>query len=748
MTNSNNSNSDARFLHQLNKLLHATNTLIGALSATTLKDELLAEGITALSSLTQARYGAIAILNGEAIEHFITYGIDAEQRQRIGSLPIGKGLLDKTLHASQPTRLNNIAAAPEAAGFPAEHPAMSSLLAVPIATGSQRFGQIYLCDKENQTSFNDIDEQLVCNFASSLALVLDNIQQRHAKERAEEQIRLHAKAFENSAEAVIITDKDGRILSINEAFVRITGYTLAEVTAQSPSLLQANKQRRSFYMRMWRELQTHGYWHGEMVDRRKSGESFPAWLSLSTIKNSLGVTTHHVGLLSDISERKRFQKQIQYLACYDSLTDLPNRALFIDRARQLVANGKRSASQFAILSLDIDHFKNINETHGPTVGDKLLHKLATRLLRTVRAGDTAARLGGDKFGITIANLSRPEDAAIIASNILDTLARPFKINRKEIHISASIGISSYPADGNDAVTLIKHAEAAMFHAKSLQRNHFQFYQPEISALRNKRLRLEGDLRHALDHGEFVLHYQPKIDFSSWQINSVEALIRWQHPEQGLIAPNEFIYVLEECGLIKQVGEWVLRTACAQINRWLSDGLTPPTVAINVSAHQFEKGSFIQTLAEVLDENRDCARHLEIEITESILMQDAPQASRMLQRLRDMGVHISIDDFGTGYSSLAYLSRLPIDTLKIDRTFIQAVTHNHHDATITRSVVDLAHNLGLRALAEGIETRAQLDLLTALGCDAGQGFLFSRPVAVAELTERLRHNRRIDLAECN
>jgi diguanylate cyclase (GGDEF)-like protein/PAS domain S-box-containing protein len=700
MTTSNQPHGDTLFSHQLNTLLQATHSLIRALSGATVKDELLSGAIAALSSLTQARYGAITLINGDNIEHRITYGAAA----------------------------------------------MNKGLTVPIATGNQLFGQIDLCDKENSAPFNDVDEQLVRNFASSLALVLDNIQQRQAKERAEEQIRLHAKAFENSAEAVIITDHNGRILSINQAFTRITGYTLEEVADISPSLINSNKQRRSFYMRLWQELQEHGYWHGELVDRRKSGETFPAWLSLSAIKNSLGLTTHYVGLLSDISERKRFQKQIQYLAYYDSLTNLPNRALFIDRTRQLVATAKRSDALFAIMSIDIDHFKNINDTHGHTVGDKLLHQLATRLLRAIRAGDTAARLGGDKFGITVGNLSTPEDAAIAARNILSTLARPFKINKQEIYITGSIGISSYPTDGHDATTLIKHAEAAMFHAKSQQRDGFQFYQPEISAKRNKRLRLESELRQAIDRNEFVLHYQPKVDLKSWHINSVEALIRWQHPQQGMIQPNEFIPLLEETGLINQVGEWVLRSACAQINSWLAEGVTPPTVAINVSAHQFERERFIQILGEVLAEDHHCARYLEIEITESTLMNDAPQASEILHTLRAMGVHISVDDFGTGYSSLAYLSRFPIDTLKIDRTFIKSVTDNQHDATITRSMVDLAHNLGLRALAEGIETKAQLDFLTSLGCDSGQGFLFSRPVAITELTQKLRHKRVVDPAE--
>ncbi len=732
-------------LDQLNQLLQATNTLIQALSMATAREVLLGDGISALSLLVNARYGAIVMTRDAVADELITYGISGTYDN--GAMLFTPTLLQSMSTAVEPASFDSTMTFSTAHNIVADAPAVTSLLVVPIISSSGLFGHIYLCNKQDQSSFNDIDQQLVCNFASSLALVLDNIQHRHAKEKAEEQTWLHAKAFENSTEAVLITDDEGTALSINQTFSRMTGYALHEVNDSFPYLLTANRKRRSFYVQICHELQEHGFWNGEMVYRRKNGEIFPMWVSLSAIKNDQDETSHYVGLLSDISERKRFQKQIQYLACYDSLTNLPNRALFIDRTRQLVSNNKRTARQFAILSINIDQFKNINDTYGPAVGDRLLQKFARRLQHSLGDGDTAARLGGDKFGMTVTAFTCSDNLAVIAVNILDALARPFKMNKRELYITASIGISCYPADGQDAATLIKHAEAAMFHAKSQQRNHFQFYQAEVSANRSKRVRMEADLLHALDHHEFVLHYQPKVCFSSWRINSVEALIRWQHPEQGLIAPNEFIPLLEECGLINQVGEWALLTACAQINRWLDEGITPPKVAINVSAHQFEKEDFIHTLARVLEDNHNCARYLEIEITESILMRDAPQASRILRRVRDMGVHISVDDFGTGYSSLAYLSSFPIDTLKIDRTFIQSVTENHHDATITRSVVDLAHSLGLQALAEGIETRAQLDFLTTLGCDAGQGFLFSKPVEVAILTERLRHARCVDLAEC-
>ena len=746
MTASNSNDASEHFSHRLNELLQATNTLIHALSGPVDEQELLTQAINALSSLTQARYGAIALLSEGEVTHFVTYGVDELTRRRIGTPPRGKGLLGSAIDGHKSLRIEDISLAPESVGFPDAHPQMKTLLVTPIHTKKGFMGQLYLSDKNNGESFNEVDEQLTNNFASALALALDSMQQRNAKEKAETQASLHAKVFENSAEAIIMTDAQCNILSVNEAFVRITGYREGDVLGKTPALINKNKQNDAFYKRLWQHLEEEGYWHGEIWDRRKNGETFPAWLSISTIKNTQGQTSHYVGLLSDLSERKQFQKQVQYLAYYDSLTDLPNRTLFVDRVDQLISQYDRNKRPFAILSLNLDHFKNINETLSYTEGDKLLRQVASRLLRTIRVGDTVARLGGDKFGITLSNLKQTEDAVVAAEKLLTTLSLPFFVSEQEVFITASIGASTYPNNTHDAATLIKHAEAAMFHAKGRNRNGLQFYQPEIIANSNRRYQLESSLRHALKNGEFILHYQPKINLSTWKINSVEALIRWQHPERGLIQPSEFIPLLEETGQIIPIGQWILESACKQINKWITQGIEPPVIAVNVSPRQFERDSFIRTVQGVLMDNACNARYLEIEITESTLMSDVKTASAILQELRDMGVHISVDDFGTGYSSLAYLSRFPIDTLKIDRTFIQNVTNNPHDATITRSVVDLAHNLGIRALAEGIETEQQLDFLTSLGCDSGQGFIFSRPVPEKTLTERLVNDPQMEPAE--
>lgn len=742
-----NSTTDANksFSHQLDKLLQATSTLIHTLSGPASKEEVLAQAINALSSLSLAKQGAIALAEAGEITHLVTYGFD-QPTQQLSSSPESKGLFSNATNIRKSFRIDNFNQANDFTGFPLAYPHMQTLLVAPIHSQDIFFGQIFLSDKEDNEAFDEVEEQLVNNFASSLALTLDNIRQRDAKNKAEEQIKLHAKVFENSAEAIIITDEKWNILSANETFKRISGYSDEDLIGKMPTLNNLNKLSPSFQKKIWKNLKDDGYWHGEIWEQRKNGEEFPAWLSISTIKNSANETCNYICLISDLSERKQFQKQIQYLAYYDALTELPNRALFLDRVRQLIAQFTRSNRPFAILSINIDHFKSINETLSHSEGDKLLRQIASRLLRSIRAGDTAARLGGDKFAVTLSNLKQPDDAKVTAEKLLSTLTLPFFINEQEVFITASIGASSYPANTDDSATLIKHAEAAMYHAKSQSRNSLQFYQPEIIANRSRRYKLESSLRHALTNGEFVLHYQPKINLSTWKINSVEALIRWQHPEKGLIPPAEFIDLLEETGQIIPIGQWVLESACKQINEWIAQGIEPPIIAVNVSPLQFERESFIRTIQDVLLDHACNAKYLEIEITESTLMSDVKNASTILQKLRDMGIHISVDDFGTGYSSLAYLSRFPIDTLKIDRTFIQDVTENLHDATITRSVVDLAHNLGIRALAEGIETSKQLDFLTSLGCDAGQGFIFSHPITKEALTHRLIHDPQME-PEC-
>lgn len=724
---------------QIEKLLRLNNELIQALSGANIGAELLEQAIDALAKLTQARYGAIALLEEGEIQRFTTFGIDKKTQALIGDLPQTGGLLGLSLKSRQPLRIDNMAEHPAFEGFPDNHPPMRSLLAVPICCAEQVCGQIYLSEKTGGQPFNELDEQMVCSFASSLALIIKNLRHKELQAKASNQINLYSKVFKNSAEAIMITDQRGKLLSVNEAFCRITGFCETEVINKTPRFLRANRHSRGFYKRLLSTLKNCGYWHGELWDKRKDGETYPAGVSISAIThNGDALPSNYIILLSDSSERQRYQERIQYLAYYDTITDLPNRVLFQDRVQQLLSITSRAKQAFAVLVVDIDHFKNINDSLGHSNGDRLLKLLAMRLSEVVRKGDSLARLSGDEFAITLGNLKRPEAAAISAKKILQALQRPFMLDKQEIYITASIGISVFPNDGDDAATLIKHAEAAMFYTKSQQRNAYQYYHSEINANTSKKLAMETSLRHALERQQFTLHYQPMVELDNWQISSAEALIRWHHPQLGIIMPDVFIPQLEESGLITQIGEWVLRQACKDISLWLDNGLSPPKVSINLSPRQFDQEESINNIFAILDEYKHCLPHISVEITETTLMKNAERANRTLERLKAMGIQIAVDDFGTGYSSLAYLSNFPLDTLKIDRSFINAITTCDNKATITRSVIDLAHNLGLKALAEGVETREQLHFLNELGCNACQGYLFSRPIdsrAFADLIEQ-------------
>jgi len=731
-------------------LLRVNNQLIQSLASATIDSETLDRAIGALTKLAQARYGAIALIDetGELL-HFVTFGIDQETQDKIGQRPIGAGLLNFGFSNGQAVRIDNIAEHPAAYGFPEYHPIMKSLLGVPISCNEQTYGHIYLTDKEGGEGFSELDEQLVCSFASSLALIIENIRHRRLQAKTAEQIRLYAKVFKNSAEAIMITDHRGKLLSVNKAFCRITGYEEVEVLNKTPRFLRANRHSRGFYKRLLSTLKHYGYWHGELWDKRKNGETFPAWVSVSAITdNGDKQATHYIALLTDSSERKRYQERIQYLAYYDTITDLPNRTLFQDRVQQLLSLCSRSGATFAVMVVDIDHFKNINDSMGHTSGDELLKQMATRLSETIRKGDSIARISGDEFAITLGSLDRPEGAAISAKKILAALQQPFVIKDQELFISASIGISVYPNDGDDAATLIKHAEAAMFYTKSQQRNAYQFYHSEINANTSKQLALETSLRHALKRDEFTLHYQPMVDLETWRITTAEALVRWRHPQLGLIMPDIFIPLLEESGLITRVGEQILRRACADISNWLEQGLKPPAISVNLSPRQFDQTESIETVIGILNENSHCLSYISIEITETTLMKNADRANRILERLKAMGIHIAVDDFGTGYSSLAYLSCFPIDTLKIDRSFVSSITTSKNTAAITRSVIDLAHNLGLKALAEGVETEEQLAFLREHGCNMGQGYLFSKPLNEQAFTQLISQQEQIIPTQAN
>jgi diguanylate cyclase (GGDEF)-like protein/PAS domain S-box-containing protein len=562
----------------------------------------------------------------------------------------------------------------------------------------------------------------------SVVTFLDITQRR----LGEETLRLAAKVFENTQEGVMITDSEQRILSVNNAFSAITGYTEADVLGRTPNLLSSGRHDDAFYAQLWASVREKGSWQGEIWNRGKTGEVYPEWLTISTVHDARGRLTNYVGVFSDISQIKHSEAQLEYLAHHDPLTDMPNRVLFQARVSHAIHLARRHDSRLGLLFLDMDGFKNINDSLGHPAGDELLQAIARRMTGHVRAEDTLARLGGDEFVILLENLRDSKEAAIVAQNVLGLLMQPFRLGGgQDVFIGASIGISLFPDDAEDATQLVRNADAALYQAKGQGRNTYRFYTEALTRSANERLRMESNLRRALEHGESVLHYQPQIALRDGRLIGAEALVRWLSPEGSLIPPAQFIPLAEETGLIRPLGEWVLRDACSQFRAWTDAGLPQVTLAVNLSSRQFEQRDLAARVGEILAETGFPAAHLELEITESAIMEQGEQAMATLEQLKRLGVSLSIDDFGTSYSSLAYLKRFAVDKLKIDQSFIRDIPHNSNDQEIAATIIAMARNLKLHVLAEGVETEAQLAFLRQHGCDAYQGYLYSRPVPASE-----------------
>jgi diguanylate cyclase (GGDEF)-like protein len=478
--------------------------------------------------------------------------------------------------------------------------------------------------------------------------------------------------------------------------------------------------------------------------RRKDGSELPVEISLSPLETPEGIIVSAV--VRDITERKRYEERLEYQATHDGLTDLPNRNLLADRLYQALLNAHRYRRQVAVLFVDLDHFKFINDSLGHDMGDRLLKIVAERLTHCVRSNDTVARQGGDDFVIVLSGLEKAEDATMIAQKIQEAISGPINIDEHELEISCSIGISISPKDGEDGQALLKNADVAMYRAKERGRNNFQFFTAELNERAVERMTMEKHLRRALDRDEFLLHYQPQVDLTTGRIVGMEALLRWQSPELGLVSPGRFIPLAEETGLIVSIGEWALKTACARNRAWQDAGLPPLPMAANLSARQFQNVDLVGTVARILRETGLDPCFLELEITESLVMQDVESASALLGELKGLGAQLSMDDFGTGYSSLSLLKRFPFDKLKIDISFVREITTDPDSAAIARTIIAMAHNLNLRVIAEGVETEGQLAYLRAHGCDEMQGFYFSRPVPAGDFEALLRENRRLPFPE--
>lgn len=551
-----------------------------------------------------------------------------------------------------------------------------------------------------------------------------------ARREASEQLRLFASAFEHSNEGIFISDAENRILAANPAFSRMTGYSVEDFRGRNPRMFASGQTDRSKYQELWTSLETKGYWQGEILDRRKDGALYPAWLSISAVRAKTGKLTHYIASFTDISERKAAEAHIAHLAHHDTLTGLLNRFSLQSRLDQALATAKRERRELAVMFIDLDHFKNINDAQGHAVGDTVLVEVARRLCESVRDSDIVARLGGDEFVVVLTEVEGATGSSRVAEKILRQLRLPYNSPGEALHASPSIGIALHPDDGDDSETLMKNADAAMYHAKAKGRNNVQFFTFEMSHATLERLSLEHALHIALETGQFELHYQPQLDCVTGQVRGVEALIRWQHPADGLVSPARFIGIAEETGLIVPLGAWVLDRACWQIRQWRDRGVADVTMSINLSAHQLRSPSLVETVAEAMRKYALQGSDLELEVTESVAMDDTESSIDKLHALRALGVRLSIDDFGTGYSSLAYLRRLPIHSLKLDRSFVADIGTDSNDAVICSATIALAHNLGLRIVAEGVETLAQHDFLVAHRCDLLQGYLYSRPVPAA------------------
>jgi diguanylate cyclase (GGDEF)-like protein/PAS domain S-box-containing protein len=561
------------------------------------------------------------------------------------------------------------------------------------------------------------------------------------RKQAEEELRISATAFE-SQESLMITDSNGVIMRVNKAFTESTGYTAEEVVGQTPRLLKSGRHNADFYREMWETLLRTGKWQGEIWDRRKNGEVYPKWLAITAVKDSDGNITHFVGSHIDITERKAAEEEIQYLAFYDSLTRLPNRRLLLDRLNQALVSSARSGRAGALLFIDLDNFKNLNDTLGHDIGDMLLQQVTQRLESCIRVGDTVARLGGDEFVVMLLNMSTDalEAAAqteTIGEKILATLGQPYQLAAHVYHCTASVGVTLLDNNQQSTDELMKQADIAMYQAKKAGRNALRFFDRQMQESISARVSMENELHNALEFEQFHLYYQIQVD-SSYRPLGAEALIRWIHPQRGLVPPAQFIPLAEESGLILPVGLWVLETACARIKAWEQGALTRDLVlAVNVSAKQFRQADFVAQVQAFVQRHAINPMRLKLELTEGMLLENIEETITIMNALNEIGVQFSLDDFGTGYSSLQYLKRLPLDQLKIDQSFVRDIAANASDIAIVRTIVAIARSMEMEVIAEGVETEQQRQLLLNNGCSSFQGYLFGRPVPIEQFEAMIK-----------
>jgi diguanylate cyclase (GGDEF)-like protein/PAS domain S-box-containing protein len=555
--------------------------------------------------------------------------------------------------------------------------------------------------------------------------------QRNVRREAEEQMRLAAVAFENTLEGIIVADAEHRIISVNRAFTQITGYMPAQVMGRDLSVLGASDQDGSFHGTMLACLAAHGKWHGEVLNRRCDGQNYPGWFNIVAVRDSDDRVTHYVGVLTDISERKAAQARIERMAHHDPLTDLPNRVLLLDRMRKAIAQAQRSNRPMAVLFVDLDHFKQVNDLLGHLIGDRVLIEVSRRLVGNVRAGDTVARLSGDEFVVLLPEAPGIEAVVRVVAGITDALAKPIRCEGQTIRLSASIGISLFPKDGREASGLLTRADHAMYEAKAAGRSTYRFFSPAMNAKAQERFRIQAALREALPRGQLRLFYQPQVDSRTVRVSAYEALLRWTYPQRGLLCPSAFLNVAEETGLIVPIGQWALKQACLQCSQWHAQGFRG-SVALSLSARQFAQENLLESVTESLQAARLPGNFLELQLTQSLLVEPTEATMKLLRDLRQLGVRIAVAGFGTGYSSLGYLKRCPITTLKIAQPFVEDIEVESENRAIVQVMVTLARAMSLRTVAEGVEHGSQAKALREIGADLLQGEYFGQAAAAPEL----------------
>jgi diguanylate cyclase (GGDEF)-like protein/PAS domain S-box-containing protein len=554
------------------------------------------------------------------------------------------------------------------------------------------------------------------------------------RSKSEGEQRISAAVFKYASEAIMITNANNEIETVNPAFCNISGYKTEDVLGKTPAILSSGKHDSHFYQQMWHALDKNNCWQGEVWNKRKNGEVYPEFLSISVVRDKNKEPIQYISLFSDITKHKKFEEDIWIQANYDSLTGLPNRHLCLERLSSELESLKIHSHEVALLFIDLDRFKNVNDTWGHNSGDELLQLAAIRLRNCIREKDTVARFGGDEFVVLLVGLPNRFAIERIVKSILLSLSKPFNLSgNHEAVVSASIGVTVGPSDGDNVGSLLKNADTAMYQAKAAGRNTYQFFTSSMNEIVSQRMHIEQALRQAIKLKEFVLFYQPVVSLQTGDIIGAEALIRWQHPNKGLIFPDSFINIAEETGLIEPIGQWVIEQACADLKIWHDQGLEIQ-VAVNVSSRQCRQGCetpIIDVISNALKVNNVKSSHLKVEITESLLMDNSQEMITTLQGIRNLGVSIHMDDFGTGYSSLSYLKHFPIDVLKIDRSFIEGAIEDKTDASLVEAVVSIGHSLSLKLVGEGIETQQHYDYLKSLGCDYGQGYLISKPIPVKD-----------------